>query len=65
MSEILDNADHWRKRAEEARTLAEGMNDPEAKHMMLGIAEAYDRLAVRATQRAFPTGPDDTLSEIS
>ena len=32
--------------------MAEQMPDPEAKRMMLGIAEGYDKLAQRAEQRA-------------
>jgi hypothetical protein len=60
MTEILDNPDHWRKRAEEARTLADGMEDPEAKQMVLGLAETYERLAIRAAQRAWPTEPKGT-----
>ena len=36
-----------RDRAEEARTLAEEFRDPEARRMMLEIAERYEKL-VRA-----------------
>jgi hypothetical protein len=46
-----DNPELWRARAAEARALAEGMRDEEARRLMLGIAESYDRLAVRAGQR--------------
>ena len=41
----------WRHRAEEARAMAEDFTDPEAKQMMLGIAEAYDELARREEGR--------------
>ena len=48
---LLNDAKHWRDRAEEARTNAELMNDPEAKRMMVGIATGYDKLAKRAEER--------------
>jgi hypothetical protein len=48
---LINDPKHWRDRAEEARTLAEQMDDPEAKQMMLGIVESYERLAQRAERR--------------
>jgi hypothetical protein len=42
---------HWRERAEEARAHAQQMTDPEAKRMMLTIAEDYEKLARRAQDR--------------
>jgi hypothetical protein len=50
-STLINNPQHWRDRAEEARVNAEQMSDPEAKRMMLEIAEGYLRLAERAEQR--------------
>jgi hypothetical protein len=41
----------WRKIAEEARILANQMNDAEAKIAMLRIAEDYERLAQRAERQ--------------
>jgi hypothetical protein len=38
---LLNDAKHWRDRAEEARTNAELMIDAEAKRMMLRIAADY------------------------
>jgi hypothetical protein len=51
-SHIFDDQKHWRQRAEEARVLAEQMSDAASREMMLGIAKDYERLAVRAEQRA-------------
>ena len=50
MSKVSD-PQHWRLRAEEARTLADELIDPEAKRKMLKIAEDYEKLPIRATQR--------------
>jgi hypothetical protein len=44
----IDDPDCFWSRAEEARTMAERMIDPEAKRMMIGVAETYERLARRA-----------------
>jgi hypothetical protein len=44
--------EHWRRRAEEARALAEQMSDEWSKQTMLKIADDYDKLAVRAAIRA-------------
>jgi hypothetical protein len=45
---LLFDARHWQERAqqamevaEEATTIAEGMRDPEAKRLMLGVAGDY------------------------
>ena len=48
---LLNNVRHWLDRAEEARAVAGQMNDPEAKKVMLGIAEGYQRMAKLAEER--------------
>lgn len=50
MKTLLDDAEHWWSRAEETRTIAEIMTDPEARRIMFDIAEGYDRLAERAVE---------------
>ena len=51
MKTLLDDAEHWWCRAEETRTIAEIMTDPEARQIMFDIAQGYDRLAERAVER--------------
>jgi hypothetical protein len=57
MQTLLDDAEHWWSRAEETRTIAELMNDPEARRIMFDIAEGYERLAERATERVASRSP--------
>jgi hypothetical protein len=49
---FINDPDHWRKRAEEIRTLADDMTNDNARQIMLRIALDYDRLAARAEQRS-------------
>jgi hypothetical protein len=49
---ILDEPEHWRERAKEARNVAEQLSDPTVRAMMFRIAEDYERLAEHAQQRA-------------
>ena len=51
VTSVFDMPDHWRVCAEEARTIAEGMKNPETKRMMLGVAESYERMARMAAER--------------
>jgi hypothetical protein len=49
------NAEYWLKKAEEARTRADGMHDPVAIESMLDIASKYDVMAQRAEGRQVRT----------
>jgi hypothetical protein len=49
---IANDPEHWRKRAEDMRTLANEIKDPLSKEMMLRIVDDYERLAKRARDRA-------------
>ena len=48
------DAEHWRKLAAEARTIASTMTDPGPRRIMLFIAEGYKLLADRAELRNIP-----------
>ena len=48
----FNDPEHWRNRAERARSLADQMNDEAFKQMMLRTAADYDRLAERVALSA-------------
>jgi hypothetical protein len=47
---LLNNPKYWRRRAKDARASAEQTSD--RKHMMLGFAEGYERVADRIEKLA-------------
>ena len=51
MRSRLNDPDYWYSRAEEVRTMAEIMSDPESQRIMFEIAEGYERLAENAAER--------------
>jgi hypothetical protein len=48
---IIYDPRHWRDRAEEARRMADQIQDHAARHAMLQVAAGYERLAERASAR--------------
>jgi hypothetical protein len=53
---VIHEAENWRARAIEARALAERLTHPQAKRLMLGVAEDCEKLAVWAEEQKGP-GP--------
>jgi len=45
---ILYNARYWELRAEEARVVADTLNDPEARRLMAEVVDTYEKMAERA-----------------
>jgi hypothetical protein len=56
MAKRWDDPKHWRERGEQLRTLAQGMNDPDAKEQLLKLAGDYEKLASRAQERTANRG---------
>lgn len=48
----LNDADHWRQRAQQMRALSVDATDLTTREAMLRIAREYDNLAERATLRS-------------
>ena len=48
----IDDAAYWLDRAEEIRAIVEDMKDPDARLMVLDLAQTYKEMAERAYQRA-------------
>jgi hypothetical protein len=61
---LINDAGHWRQRAERARALAKEMNDFGATVALLKIADDYDRLARRTEERRRPRNPTPSPSAI-
>jgi hypothetical protein len=49
--DIKDEPEHWRRRAEETRALANKFDDPVIKETLMEIADVYEQLAERSEQR--------------
>ena len=64
---LINDPEHWRSRAEEARAIAGDLKDPETRRIMLEIAKGYDRLAEHAELNMLtrsPRGDRDRTSSI-
>ena len=55
MQSNVDNAERWRKLAEEARAVADQLTDLDAKQIMLRIADGYELLMRHAEDRTKKT----------
>jgi hypothetical protein len=56
----LNSTKYWRRRAKEARADADQTTDRKLKHMMLGFAEGYERVAKRIDKLAEKSPPQDS-----
>lgn len=52
MTDLINNAEHWDRRATEAHDMAARIDDPEIKSTLLRIAAGYARMATRVRQEA-------------
>jgi hypothetical protein len=50
-AQLINDAQHWRDRAQHMRFLAGLVQDAGARRKMLDVAESYERLASRAEKR--------------
>ncbi|MDB5409583.1 MAG: hypothetical protein JWL84_4495 [Rhodospirillales bacterium] len=53
MSDI-SRAGHWRQRAEELRTIADGTHETAARSSLIAVADDLDRMAERLERGAKP-----------
>jgi hypothetical protein len=63
LTSIVDDPKHWRNRAEEARSLAEGMRDEQTQSMIFRIAEGYEKIATRIEKSH--NARDNTAGDVS
>ena len=60
---LINDADRWRRRAEEARALAEQLNGYQARMAMLSVADDYDKSPGEPKDAQAPTSvPIDKLN---
>jgi hypothetical protein len=54
MSKMVNKAQYWRDRAKETRAIVAETRDPQAKSILAGIADSYDRIAKLVAARTPP-----------
>jgi hypothetical protein len=54
---LLNDPAHWRRRAQEARSIADQLDDLAAKKTMLEVAQHYEQIAAIADKRAVAGSP--------
>jgi hypothetical protein len=59
MSSLLNDPQHWRERAREARAIAQETDNPMVRRSMAQIAEEYDRVAEKAERRVLDGAGSD------
>jgi hypothetical protein len=63
LDSLLKDAEHWRSRAEQTRSLVRQINDHEAGAILLRVAAEYERLAEHAEELTSRTAePDDKIA---
>jgi hypothetical protein len=61
MAEKEDDSKYWHGRAAQARAMADGVRDAEAKAIMLEIVESYERIAASVEARERSAKGSDPL----
>jgi hypothetical protein len=62
-AKVKCNREYWLQRAEEMRSLAEVMTNPDTIQKMLGIAVTYERLAEHALDKKAQAGSPEDQSQ--
>ena len=57
-SPVVNDPEYWQHRAQEARALAEHLDDPVAKQAVLEIAAGYEQVAAFASARLLAGEPE-------
>jgi hypothetical protein len=58
LSSPVNDPAYWKQRAEEARALADQLDDPVAEQILLTIASGYEQVAALAAARLVAREPE-------